>query len=269
MLYRLSIIIALIIVGAIPTVYGASVIIYPYHSYFVEASCNGNSFGGPVGAGVDADPRQYTLYRDNTGCYYSVDSYNLAGITGKSVSNANLNMMVDVSGACKWFLYDRDSETVTSSGSSFSCKDAEGMTVNPITVSGDQFGFDVILTHTKTTTTQKEKSTIMLDVDGTNCAWVASSRLCGFSENPWEAVKNILLYEYLGQWFYVLILLPIPMTVYLTTRNGAYAGFVSMGLMITFTQIDRIVFEVSLTMILISAGFLFYEVIRKRLFQSV
>ena len=59
------------------------------------------------------------------------------------------------------------------------------------------------------------------------------------------------------------------MTVYLTTRNGAYAGFVSMGLMITFTQIDRIVFEVSLTMILISAGFLLYEVIRKRLFQSV
>ena len=167
MLYRLSIIIALIVLGAVPTVYGASVIIYPYHSYFVEASCNGNSFGGPVGAGVDADPRQYTLYRDGTGCYYSVDSYNLAGITGKDVSNAKLNMVVDVSGACKWFIYDRDSETVTRSGANFNCEqvgdDGEktGMTVNPITVSGDQFGFDVILTHTKTTTTQKEKSTIM------------------------------------------------------------------------------------------------------------
>lgn len=258
------VIISLIMIAAVPSVYAATVTIYPYHSYWVESNCSGNSFGNK--AVLDEDPRKYTLFNDGSNCYASVESYALNGITGKAVSKAELNAQVQSGGSCNIYYYDKNSQQARNGGGA-SCPG--GMIEDrSVSVSGNDTQVDIIIIG-KTGTATKTKSSITLDVAGTNCAWVASSRLCGFTDNPWEAIKTILLYDYFGQWFYVLILLPIPMTIYLTTRNGAYAGFVSMGLMITFTQIDKVIFEVSLSMILISAGFLFYEVLRKRLFQQV
>ena len=102
---------------------------------------------------------------------------------------------------------------------------------------------------------------------GLNCMHIPATQYCGFFDTPWEAVKKVLGEDYIGDWFYVLVFLPIPTTVYLSTRNGAYAGFVGMGIMLTIQLIDRVIFEVSLSMMLIASGFLFYEVLRKRIFD--
>ena len=109
---------------------------------------------------------------------------------------------------------------------------------------------------------------LTVNATGSDCIYIQASRYCGFFESPWNAMKKILGEDYIGDWFYILIWFPIPMVVYLTTRNGTYAGFVGMGIMISIQTIDQTVFEISLSMIAISAGFLFYEILRKRLFAE-
>lgn len=106
-----------------------------------------------------------------------------------------------------------------------------------------------------------------IEGDGFSCVWIQASGMCNFYYDPWGAVKSALGQDYIGEWFYVLMFFPIPMAVFLSTRNGAYAGFTSLGIMLVIESIDRVVFEIALSMILISAGFGFYEIIRKRIFE--
>lgn len=108
-----------------------------------------------------------------------------------------------------------------------------------------------------------------LDVtgDGFNCAVISASNWCNFYNAPWTSVKKALGEDYIGDWFYVLIFMPFPMSVFLLTRNGAYAGFVSLPIMLSITVIDQVVYEVALSMLLIAGGFGFYEVIRKKLME--
>lgn len=103
--------------------------------------------------------------------------------------------------------------------------------------------------------------------DGFYCMWIRESNMCNLYYEPWEAVKDALGQQYIGDWFYVLMFFPIPMAVFLSTRNGAYAGFTSLSIMLVIETIDPVVFEIALSMVLISAGFGFYEVIRKRIFE--
>lgn len=103
--------------------------------------------------------------------------------------------------------------------------------------------------------------------DGFNCVVIEASNWCNFYNDPWGAIKQALGADYFGEWFYVLVFLPIPMSVFLITRNGAYAGFVCLPIMLTITTIEKVVFEIALSMILIAGGFGFYEIIRKRLHE--
>ena len=103
--------------------------------------------------------------------------------------------------------------------------------------------------------------------DGFNCAVIQASNWCNFYNTPWESVKKALGEDYIGDWFYVLVFMPIPMSVFLLTRNGAYAGFVSLPVMLVITTIDQVVIEVALSMLFIAGGFGFYEIIRKRLME--
>ena len=103
--------------------------------------------------------------------------------------------------------------------------------------------------------------------DGFNCAVISASNWCNFFNAPWEGVKKALGEDFIGDWFYVLVFFPLPMAVFLITRNGAYAGFVCLPIMLVIHTIDQVVFEISLSMILIASAFGFYEIVRKRLFE--
>lgn len=103
--------------------------------------------------------------------------------------------------------------------------------------------------------------------DGFDCAIISGSGLCNFLNNPWEANATAYGKSTFGDWFYVIVFFPFPMVVYLITRNGLYAGFVGLGIMLVIETINRTVFEIALTMLAIAGGFTLYEVIRKRLFE--
>ena len=103
--------------------------------------------------------------------------------------------------------------------------------------------------------------------DGFDCTVIAASNWCNLFNDPWGGVKKALGADYFGEWFYVLVFLPLPMSVFLITRNGAYAGFVCLPLILVITTIEQRVIEISLSMILIAAAFGFYEILRKRLHE--
>jgi len=114
---------------------------------------------------------------------------------------------------------------------------------------------------------EKHLLTFYVKGDGFNCAIIFGSGQCNFLNNPWAANEIAFGKDILGQWFYVVVFFPFPMACYLITRNGVYAGFVGLGIMLVITRIDKVVLEMALTMITIAAAFAFYEVIRKRLFE--
>ena len=285
-LYRLEIILcmAVLAVSASGAAYAAQIIIYPIDSQWVP--CNANQAGsGPP----DLDPRKFGRVVTSDGCYVSFDKYNLSGLYGRgfTISDVFVKAHVGVSSTCiggldlasarigncvlnKALLEDG---VLTEAGAERLNKQGvvqEAVVSLPASKFGTEQFLDVgVWSHGNKT--MKNNPRVTLEVKETNCMWVASSRMCGFADNPWEAVKTVLLADQMGQWFYVMILLPIPMTIYLTTRNGAYAGFASMGLILLFNELeqDPLIVEVALTMILIASGFLFYEVLRKRLFASI
>lgn len=104
--------------------------------------------------------------------------------------------------------------------------------------------------------------------DGFDCTVIYESNMCGWLDNPWPAVRKMLGQDYIGDWFYVIIWFPFPMVVYLSTRNGVYAGFLGLGIMLVINQINTIVYQIALSMVAICAGFVFYEAVRKRLMND-
>lgn len=103
--------------------------------------------------------------------------------------------------------------------------------------------------------------------NGFNCITIEASNWCNFYNEPWEGVKKALGEDYIGDWFYVLVFMPFPFSVFLITRNGAYAGFLSLPIMLVINTIDDVIFEVSLSMIAIASAFGFYELFRKKLHE--
>jgi hypothetical protein len=112
---------------------------------------------------------------------------------------------------------------------------------------------------------QKFQNSLYVNGDGFNCAIIAGSGMCNFLDKPWTAIAIAYGQEWIGPWFFVLVFFPFPMATYLITRNGTYAGFVGLGIMLAIQSISPTIFEIALTMILISASFGFYEVIKRRL----
>ena len=112
------------------------------------------------------------------------------------------------------------------------------------------------------------KSRLMISGTGFDCFTIPSSDFCNFLEQPWGAIQIVMGKEIIGDWFYVLVFFPLPISIFLLTRNGAFAGFVCLPLILVINTIDTVVFEVSLTLIAIASGFGFYELIRKRIFDT-
>jgi len=115
--------------------------------------------------------------------------------------------------------------------------------------------------------TQKFKNDLSITGDGFLCAVIQESNFCNLFNEPWQAIGKALGSDIIGDWFYVIVFFPIPMCVFLATRTGLYAGFVGLGVMLVIETIDQSIFEISLSMIAICAGFGFYDIIRKRLFD--
>lgn len=256
--------------------------IYP-STYWIESTCSGLPYTGsppPVG------PHRYHTYSTTGMCHYSVSIFSLDGITSvetRPVIIHSANLTAVTTPTCPTVsairILDRDyldtskpTSTRSSSATTLpvSCMD------NKLTITGlesviqpTDTEFEFYFSAPAGTTIERGTTKIKLEVEGTNCMLVTASRQCGFFTEPWEALKTVLLADYIGQWFYVIIFLPIPMVIYLQTRNGAYAGFASLGLMLALHElVEQLVFETALSMIAIAAGFLFYEVLRKRLFAS-
>lgn len=112
------------------------------------------------------------------------------------------------------------------------------------------------------------KHSFTVDGVGIYCFFIRSTDMCGFFDNPWNAIKKMMGEDWIGDWFYVFVFLPLPMIVFLTTRNGTYAGFIGLGIMLVIETIDRTVFEIALSMILICAAFAFYDVFRNKILGS-
>ena len=99
------------------------------------------------------------------------------------------------------------------------------------------------------------------------CFATQESQMCGFISNPWDAIKHALFVDYLGDWFVAVVYFPIISLVFILTRNFTYTGFVGMFIVIGTDQAESLPFEISITLIAISAGLAFYEVIRKRVME--
>ena len=113
----------------------------------------------------------------------------------------------------------------------------------------------------------KFDNSIMISGSGFNCITIESSNWCDMFNNPWGALKKALGEDYIGDWFYVFVFFPIPMMVFLVSRNGTYAGFVSLPIILAINTIDPIIFEISLSMLALAGAFGFYELLRKRLVE--
>lgn len=103
--------------------------------------------------------------------------------------------------------------------------------------------------------------------DGFDCTVIEASGWCNFYEQPWDAVKKALGEPYIGEWFYMLIFLPLPMSVFLLSRNGTYAGFVCLPIILAVNIIDDVVIQTSISMVLIALAFGVYETFRKKIFE--
>lgn len=113
----------------------------------------------------------------------------------------------------------------------------------------------------------KFKNALAITGDGFNCVTIELSNWCNFQEEPWVAVKKALGADYVGDWFYVFAFLPLPFTVFLISRNGAYAGFVCLPIILFINTIDHVIYQISLSLITLAAAFGFYELIRKKLVE--
>ncbi len=103
--------------------------------------------------------------------------------------------------------------------------------------------------------------------DGFDCIIIEASNWCNMYNDPWGAVKKALGEDYIGDWFYVFVFFPLPIMVFLVSRNGAYAGFVCLPILLFINTIDQVVFEISLSLMTLAAMFGFYELLRKRLIE--
>ncbi len=112
---------------------------------------------------------------------------------------------------------------------------------------------------------QDFQRSLYVNGDGFNCALITGSGMCDFQAHPWKAIAIAYGADYIGPWFYVLVFFPFPFATYLITRNGTYAGFIGLGFMLFVESINPMIFEIALTMILISASFGFYEILKRRL----
>jgi len=111
------------------------------------------------------------------------------------------------------------------------------------------------------------KNDIKIVGEGFNCITIESSNWCNMYNDPWGAIKKALGEDYVGDWFYVFVFFPLPIMVFLMSRNGTYAGFVCLPILLFINTIDKVVFDISLSFLALAGAFGFYELLRKRLVE--
>lgn len=99
------------------------------------------------------------------------------------------------------------------------------------------------------------------------CFATYESDMCGFFENPWNAIKHVLFIDYLGDWFIAIAYFPIIITIVALTRNTTFAGLVGLFIVASTNIGDTLQVEVGITLVAISTGFAFFETIRKRVME--
>ena len=92
-------------------------------------------------------------------------------------------------------------------------------------------------------------------------------QFCGLFDNPFEAISNAFLKEWIGDWYLVLIFVPFPISAIIITKNFTYGGFLGIIMTGTLETIYPTAFEIALTLISISVGLVFVETIYKRIFD--
>lgn len=115
--------------------------------------------------------------------------------------------------------------------------------------------------------THSDNDTYFVDGKEVPCFATQESQMCGFISNPWDAIKHALFVDYLGDWFVAVVYFPIISLVFILTRNATYTGLVGMFIVIGTDQAESLPFEISITLIAISTGLAFFEVIRKRVME--
>ena len=113
----------------------------------------------------------------------------------------------------------------------------------------------------------KLDNSIMFIGDGFNCIIIEASNWCNMYNDPWGAIKKALGEDYIGDWFYVFVFFPLPIMVFLVSRNGTYAGFVCLPILLFINTIDQVVFDISLSFIALAGAFGMYDLLRKRLIE--
>jgi len=113
----------------------------------------------------------------------------------------------------------------------------------------------------------KLDNSLIIVGEGFNCITIEASNWCDMYNDPWGAIKKALGEDYIGDWFYVFVFFPLPFMVFLVSRNGTYAGFVCLPILLFINTIDDVVFDISLALLALAGAFGFYEMIRKRLVE--
>lgn len=115
--------------------------------------------------------------------------------------------------------------------------------------------------------TTHSNATYTVDNQTVPCFATSESNMCSFFSNPWDAVKHALFVDYLGDWFIAIVYFPIIAVIYVLTKNGTYTGLGGLFVVATTEIGDTLPVEIALSLVAISAGFGFFEVIRKRVME--
>lgn len=99
------------------------------------------------------------------------------------------------------------------------------------------------------------------------CFATPESNMCGFFSEPWNAIKHALFIDYLGDWFVAIVYFPIIAVIFVITKNGTYTGLGGLFVVATTNIGDTLPIEIALSLVAMSGGFGFYEVIRKRVME--
>ena len=90
---------------------------------------------------------------------------------------------------------------------------------------------------------------------------------CNLFSDPFDAISNAFLKEYIGDWYLVLLFVPFPIAIIIMTHNFTYGGYIGLIMTGSILSINQVAFEIALTLIAISTGLVFIETIYKKVFD--
>ena len=102
---------------------------------------------------------------------------------------------------------------------------------------------------------------------GPKCYESMDGNYCNLLNQPFEAISNAFMKEWIGDWYLVLMFIPFPISIIIITKNFTYGGFIGFIMTGGLITINQTAFEIALTLVAISTGLVFVETIYKRVFD--